>query len=480
MQSPTQGPKISQKTARDILWSKGNIAWKLDNLQQEIRQAFYKSNHKINVWLMSRRLGKSHLLCALAIEQCIKKPGSIVKYLAPEGKQVKTIIKPIISDLTSDCPEDLRPQFKTQEMLYRFPNGSEIHLAGSDGGGAEKLRGTKADLCIVDEAGFCNELKYAVRTILLPTMLTTGGKMVLSSTPPAESAHEFLDFIEEADAKETLIKKTVYDCPRYSKEFIEREILSQYPSGAADPEFRREYMVEILKDENLAVVPEFTEDLEKRIVVVPTMPSHYDAYVSADWGVSDLTVILFAVYDFKNSKVHILDELIMNGAKMNTAILAEKIKQKEKTLWHDQYTLEPKPVYMRVADNNLLLIQDMQTLHNLNFIPTEKTDKHGALNNLRILLQSERVIIHPRCVTLKNHLKYATWDKNRRTYKRSAQYGHYDAIDALTYLIRNIIWSHNPYPKDVHGDNVFVNESKKPEVSTPAAQFKTLFKPRRF
>ncbi len=479
MEHPTQGPKVSQKVARDILWSKGNIAWKLDPLQQEIRQAYYKSSNKINVWLMSRRLGKSHLLCALAIEQCIKKPGSIVKYLAPEGKQVKTIIKPIISDLTSDCPNDIRPQFKTQEMLYRFPNGSEIHLAGSDGGGAEKLRGTKSDLCIVDEAGFCNELKYAVRTILLPTMLTTGGKMILSSTPPSEPAHEFLDFIEEADAKGTLIKKTVDECPRYTRNFIEAEIVSQYPSGRQDPEFRREYLVEILKDENLSVIPEFTEELEKKIVIDAPLPPYYDAYVAADWGVSDLTVVLFAYFDFRNSRVVILDELIMNGAKMNTSVLAAGIKAKEAALWHDQYTKEPKPIYMRVADNNMLLIQDMQALHNLNFLATEKTDKHGALNNLRILLQGERVHIHPRCTTLRTHLKYATWDKNRRTYKRSGQHGHYDAIDALSYLIRNIVWSHNPYPKESFGENVFINESKKPEVTAAVTQIKNIFRVRR-
>lgn len=466
---------ITQKAAKDALWLRGNISWKLDELQQEIRKTYYDSSNKINVWLMSRRLGKSYLLCALALEQCIRHPNSIVKYLAPEGKQVKTIIKPIISELAEDCPPELKPEFKTQEMLYRFPNGSEIHLAGSDSGGAEKLRGSRAHMCIVDEAGFCDTLKYAVRSILLPTMLTTGGRIILSSTPPSQSGHEFLDFIEEAEAKQTLIKKTVYDCPRYSKEFIEREILSQYARGARDDEFRREYMVEIIKDEQFAVVPEFDDELQKKIIKEWEKPPYYDAYVSLDFGVSDLTVAVFGYYDFKAAKLIIEDEVVMNGAKMNTTVLAHAIRTKEGELWKDAYTGEPKTPYLRVADNNLLLIQDLTSLHNLTFVPTDKADKHGALNSMRIMMQTERVIINPKCQTLINHLKYAEWNKERTKYKRSAAYGHYDAIDALVYLCRNLVLSHNPYPKDLYGENYLVLPHIKEQHSPQAAAIKGLF-----
>lgn len=473
-------PKISKAAARELLWHKGILDFCLDPLQREIKSKFYESGIKVNVWLMSRRLGKSHLLCTLALEMAIKKPRSVIKYLAPEAKQVRTIIRPIIQDLTKDCPEEIKPKFMSNEGIYRFPNGSEIHIAGSDNGGSEKLRGSKADLCIVDEAGFCSDLKYAVKTILLPTLLTTGGKLVLSSTPPREGDHDFVSFIEEATSKGSLIKKTVYECPRYSKEFIDREILSQYPSDQ-DSEFKREYMCELSRDDALQVIPEFTDELEKEIVLEVERPPHFDTYVSADWGVSDYTAVLFGYYDFKNARIVIEDELIMHGAKMNTAILVDAIKRKENENWQDTYTGETKPVFLRVCDNNKLLIQDMQQQHGLTFLATEKMGKEGYLNQARILLASKRVIIHPRCKNFIAHLKYATWNTNRTSFARSAVYGHFDFLDAFIYFTRNVVMGKNPYPTEVLGPGMYYNPKRsEPKMTETSFQLRKMVSKRRF
>jgi len=56
------------------------------------------------------------------------------------------------------------------------------------------------------------------------------------------------------------------------------------------------------------------------------------------------------------------------------------------------------------------------------------------------------------------HLKNATWNKNKTDYERSLDGGHYDLIDALAYLIRNIAYTRNPYPKGygmTYGDSSF-------------------------
>jgi hypothetical protein len=468
---------LDRKVAVQLLWNRGNLDYKLDELQRDMKQKFYNSKRKVNVWLTSRRLGKSTLLCVLAIEMCIKRSGTIVKFLSPEMKQTKTIIGPLINEIIQDAPDNLKPGFRLQEMVWRFPNGSEIHLAGSDGGGSEKLRGCKAHLCIVDEAGFCENLKYAVRTILLPTMLTTGGKMILSSTPPKEANHEFLEFVEDADSQGILIKKTVYDCPRYTPEFIEKEIIANYPGGRANIEFRREYLSEILRDEDYSVIPEFTDELEAKIVREWERPAHFDSYVAIDYGVRDLTVALFAYYDFKQARVIIEDEIVMNGAKMNTASLAKAIQDKELELWHDRFTGEPIKPYLRVSDNNLLLIQDLQYQHGMTFLPTDKHNKEGFLNQLRLMIQDEKVIINPKCKTLISHLKFARWDKDKKKIKRSKEVAHADALDAAIYLIRNMVYSKNPYPLNTYNFDTFVRPEvlKEKKVSEQARVIKNIF-----
>ncbi len=452
--------KVSRAVAVEILWNKGNLTWKLDEVQKELYNTFQDSKNKVNVWLCSRRLGKSYGLITIAIEACLKTPNTIVKYVAPNRQAVRTIIRPLIRQITEDCPKELRPEFKTQEHLYRFPNGSEIQIAGTDNGNADSLRGGSANLCIVDEAGFCADLDYIVKSILIPTTLTTGGKIILSSTPPKESTHEFIRFVREAEYKGTLLKKTIYDNPRLTKEMID-DIIKE-TGGIDSLDFKREYLCMILQDDEVSVVPEMTDELMKDIVISNDKPSHFDAYVAMDPAFRDLTVVLFGYVDFLKQKLIIEDEVVMNGQAMTTEALAKAIKEKELSLW-----LFKQP-YLRVSDNNLILINDLQRLNGISFLPTMKDDADSALSNMRVMLGNKKILINPRCKVLISHLKYATWAKNNKTYDRVDGFGHFDAVDSLKYLCRNIQLNKNPYPNDQYNQNWFVKDRQNNDTSIAA------------
>jgi len=475
--------------ARDILWYRGNIEWKLDPTQKRMYKLWKENSEKITVINISRRVGKSYFLTILAIQQCIKQPKSIVKFLQPEQKMVRTNLRPIMEEILDDCPTKLRPQFKTQDNIYKFPNGSEIQLAGTDGGNAEKIRGGNADLCLIDEAAFVkSELRYLVNSVLIPTTMLTRGKIILSSTSPKEATHDFAKYMETAEIKGTLIRSTIFDAlddneglenPRFTEEIV-NEIIEAYPSGIADDEFRREYMCEILQNGDNSVIPEFTNELEAEIVKEWPKPTFCDKYVSMDIGFRDLTVVLFAYYDFENAVAVIEDELTMNGKKMTTKRLAEDIILKERHLWTDKLTLEVQKPYMRVSDNNLIVINDLQRLHGITFLPTQKDNKESAVNNTRIMIGGYQVYINPRCTTLISHLKHATWSKSRDKFTRSPDMGHYDAVDALVYLLRNIDKNKNPFPKGyAHshlnaGDGKFLNPYYDDTTSSNSV-FKKMF-----
>jgi hypothetical protein len=467
-----------------MLWNRGVLTWKLDATQKQLYDCYAKAKYKTVVWSCSRRLGKSYTLCVLAIEACIKKPNCVVKYVAPQQKMVKTIIRPLLREILSDCPPELMPEFKTIDNVYRFPNGSEIQLAGNDAGHAESLRGGASDLCVVDEAGFCDDLSNLVGSILLPTTTTTKGKVVLASTPPKNQDHDFNAYIEKAELHSTYIKKTIYDNPRLSAHDIQ-DIIDEY-GGENSIEFRREFMCENITDENTAVVAEFTEQVEKDTVKEWPRPPFYDYYVSMDLGFQDLTVVLFGYYDFRHAKIIIEDELVLNGIKLTTDFLAKEIKRKEEELLPvNKQSGEQKRPYMRVSDNDLIVINDLHRLHGLTFLATEKDNSEAALNHMKIMIHGRNIIIHPRCKTLIRHLKRATWNKTRKSYARSAENGHYDAIDALKYLVRNIVYSKNPYPANYgigFGDQWFrghLPDKKKPNTtpeSHAASSLKNLFK----
>lgn len=479
-QLPPENPsnkKISKEQAIRALWRKGNISWKLDSNQLDMHKMATKSPHSIVVIGSSRQLGKSYFLCTLATETCLNKPNVIVKYIAPKVKDVRRIIAPLIREITSDAPDDCRPQYRTQEHVFKFPNGSEIQLAGTDNGHAESIRGNKAHLCIIDEAGFCDDLNYIVNSILIPTTTTTGGKIIMASTPPKSIDHDFMNFMRKAERDGAFIKKTIYDNPRLSKEDIQR--LADAVGGVESVDFKREYLVELMTSIDDAVIPEFNKELKAKVVKEYQKPPYYDCYVSMDIGFKDMTAVLFGYYDFVNAKLIIQDELIFEGNQLVTDTLAKEIKRKEEKLWTMASGMTKVPL-MRVADNNnLILLNDLVSKHNLNFLPIQKDTIEASLNHMRLLLKNEQIIINPNCITLINHLETAVWNKSRTTFIRSSDKGHFDTIDALRYMTRIVNYQKNPYPEGYNlqvGTSYHDNIDKKP--TTFEQKLQTQFKVR--
>jgi PBSX family phage terminase large subunit len=444
--------RISKSDAIAKLWEMGELTWKLNDVQKKLKAKVDNDTTKTSVVVVSRRTGKTFWLCTEALSQCLKHPNSIVKFLFPKQKDAKINIQPLMREIMEDCPEHLKPRFNTQDKIFYFDhNGSQIQLAGSDNGNIESIRGGKAHLCIVDEAGFCSDLKYAIRSVLSPTIRTTGGKIIMASTPSKSPDHEFVsEFMLPYKAGGRLEVFTIYDNPNFDENII-REIIEDYPLGIEDPDFKREYLCEIAIDIDSAVCPEFYKNKKNVVIDDFDMPDYRDFYVGADIGFRDLTVMLFGFYNFKEGALYIIDELVMNGPEMTTDALAKEIKFKEKlNFYHDDFQFDP---YLRIMDVDLKLINDLTKLHSITFVPTKKDNKEGAINEMRMWIANDRVKIHSRCKHLLYHLENGQWNNSRTDFKRladspdkSIRGGHVDAIPALYYLIRNVQPSKNPYP----------------------------------
>lgn len=447
--------------AVEELFRRGQLAWMLKPEQKDIYERIYACTAQKFVINCSRRLGKSYLLCVLADERARKKANCSIKYAAPTQKQVREIVKPLFSKIFLKCPKHLQPKWNNIDSCYIYPNGSKISIAGCDLGKADRLRGTECDLALIDEAGMIEEqLDYIVKDIILPQTLTVkkednlDGKIILASTPPKSPAHAFVTYIAEAEASKdkNYVKKTIYDNSsitmetilEYAKEsgcVVEEGKIVKYSTT-----FRREYLAQVITEESSAICPEFSDETEESIVRVVDRPPYYDCYLGMDVGLVDYTAVLFGYWDFANARLIIEDEWVANYKDgINTSIIAEAIKNKEKELWGS------KSPYLRIMDNNLIVCQDLRDLHSLPFFPSDKDDKEAAVNKMRLMMHAGRIVIHPRCTTLRAHLKYGIWDKSRRKFERSGEFGHFDAVDALVYLCRNIDEQKNPYPTGYQG-----------------------------
>lgn len=414
----------------------------LKPVQKEMFEAFYSSDYRKFVEHCSRRLGKSYFLCVIASITCVHKANAQVRYASVTQKSVRKMIHPIMKSIWSQFAANTRPKWNGQEGAYIFKNGSMIHVAGVNNGHADDLRGTAADLAIVDEAGFVDELSYLVDSVLFPQCMPQpdfpeGGRLLMASSSPLSPAHDFVEYLNEAKLQGNLSSFDIYQAG-YDEATIEE--FCKESGGPESTTWKREYLNEIIVDDELAVIPEFSESH----IQTNTRPDYFKLlhrYCAMDIGVRDRTAIVWGYYDFPKAKFVVEAEWSISGQQTTTKNIAENIQRIEKELLYDN-------VYRRIADsNNLILLQDLGSEFDIHFSPVVKDQQAAMINEMRLWFQSDRISINPSCNELIQCLKFGIYqDQKRNTFARSKTLGHFDMLDSCKYLLRSIDQHTNPIP----------------------------------
>jgi hypothetical protein len=446
--SPEIPKGLTRTNAVRLAWLRGKLRWKLDLNQREIYDLIMGCGQDRFYLNCGRRVGKTFLLAIIAIETALRIPNAVIKVVAPTAKLVRQALRPIYQFIFEDCPKNLRPKWNNMDGEYRFAhNGSVIQLAGCEDGNEESLRGSKADLVEFDECGFIRNLEYVARSILAPMLMTTGGMMLYSSTPPVSMAHDAAKIYHSLLARGATVTRTVYQNPRLDEEKLNRFLdnerglltLEQFKKTVY---FRREYLAEFIVDAERAVVPEWDNEVEKDIVKIQPRPAHFHPYTVADWGFRrDASGILFGYYDFEAARLVIEQELLLFKERTETQAL--KIRLMERDLW------ENLPIYLRLGDGGGMGAQvneDMQVLHGMTFTPVKKDIVEMQVNSLRMWVAERRLVIHPRCKLLIYQLQTSTWNESRKEFERTKE-GHADLLSALIYFVRNLHQDANPFPR---------------------------------
>lgn len=421
-------------------WQEGDLSGKLRQVQRKMKAALQDSRALKYIFNCSRRLGKSFLLCTDAIETGLKEPNAPLRFGAPTQTMMRKILLPIIRIITADAPSALRPVWKASAQTLVFPStAAELTIAGCNNGHEENLRGQAARKAYLDEAGRIKNLAYVVNDILMPQLLTTGGRLIMASTPPKTPAHDFVKMCAAAELKGDYMKLPIHAAG------YDKKLISQFMEEAGGPNsttWRREYLCDFVVDEQFAIAPEWLPEYEREHPRTELF-KFWEKYEAMDIGTRDKTAVLFAYYDFLAAKIIVEDEFIINGPKMTTKVVADGIKEKEKL------TFGAHSVKLRIADNNnKILLNDLGSLHGLHFAATSKDTLEAMVNELRLWITAGRILVNPRCKNLIGCLRYGVFDDKRKQFERLEEYGHFDALAALIYLVRNVDAHHNPVPAD--------------------------------
>lgn len=441
-------------------------AWQAGDISHHLTPSQFATYQKYRGWAShveagrvfmldcSRRWGKSALGCVVLVEDCFRMPGGRFVYIGPEREQIKKFVIGLMAAVLSDCPPDMQPRFYRTSLTYEFPNGSRIEMFGLDknpNGG----RGPGLDGGFCDEAAFFKNLDYTLKDILRPQMMgRLWARLLCASTPPVSPGHPWTaEMLPDAAKRGALDRKTIEDADQYSE--AEREEIIEEFGGRNSSRCKRELFCVHEADAALSIIPEY-QVVESEIVKEVTAPIWRDCYTTMDPGWQDLTGVLFGYWHFDLAKLVIEDEIA--ESQMVSGRIASEIRRKEALLWPPETckrlksdgTTVPQP-YRRYSDRNRRLLGDLSREHDLVFIPTRSDDIEQDINQLRNAIADKKIMIHPRCVMLQQHLRNGVWKNDRRNIfdREGKTMGHFDLISALNYMWRNVNRHRNPAPRTV-------------------------------
>jgi hypothetical protein len=396
-------------------------------------------------WVMffldcSRRWGKTRWLVADATECAMQHAGCIVRYGAPTKLHGRTFVMPAMQWLMAQLPPEQRCKFDREDSCWIFPNASRIYLGSCETiADCDAQVGTDCKRAISDEGAKVRSecLEYWHKTVILPQFATTNGTLVVGSTPALSPTHYLSTMRQRAIESGGYVRFTVDDCDHISAEM--REEMIAEGGGPNAPSVRRELYCEHIPDRDWMVIPEWLDVRDECSREEPSA-DYRDWYASGDFGFEDLSVVLYAWFDFDNQRIVVEHEVAMHRASSLEVGMACKALEAEHGLSN----------VTRVADAPLQMLADLshRTLGpGLDFAPAMKDDADASLAQLRSEVGRKRIVVNPRCRVLLSHLSGAIWNKTRTSFDRGGdEYGHWDAIDALKYLNRAVERRKNPAP----------------------------------
>ena len=448
------------------LYKTGNIAsWYLRESQLALYQMLL-SKKKV-VTKCHRRWGKGTTVFVYAFEKALTEK-IIIRYGTDTQLHALSIFEYLRDKIFEYAPA-LRPVKYNGYYLFR-ETGARLYIFGvKDSSECDKARGEESDIIILDEFGFWKyKPAYMLKSVLQPQLLETNGQMIITSTPPEDLTHEYINQVAQAERDGYLFQWDIQDSLKIGEKTIKdvNRIIDDC-GGENSDSFKREYLCQLIATKERLVVPEAQQ--ENLYTTTETVrPPYFDYYICMDLGLHDYTAVLFGYYDFKASRLVVEREFVANY--LSTSEIVHRCLELEEEL------LIKGKVYRRLGDCEMQQLFDMSKDHGYQVSPITKRSKQSSMgfrdsviNGLRMAIQTKRIIINKKhCPSFRQQLKYGIWNERRTDFVRTEAMGHLDALIALAYLWDNIDLSKNPYPhvyKGISEATHFISPTVKKEIS---------------
>lgn len=453
MSATAEVVRVTVNEVKHALWRDGDLRWKLWPQQEPIYHGIRSLPRAVQhaVVLCARQFGKSYLGALLALEDCLRNPGTTVLVVGPTKEQTTDIVHQSVRAISEDAPPDLVRRSKSESRWY--VGDSELVVGGFDSKNASRKRGRSLAKIYIEEVVDADPDQYleSMRSDLGPALLhAKDAKMIFLTTLPKLTDHPFiLETIPQARLEEAFFSYTIDD--NHAIDAEQYEACVKRAGGRHTVEFRREYLNEIVRHDTMMIVPDFDRSRHVREL---KRPEHGNFQTFLDFGgVRDKTVALLVVYDFKRNKLLVLDERAFD-TNVPTEHIIPRVLEMEAGI--------PEP--LRWADCPGQLQIDLNSSHGFQVRLPLKDDWQAAVNNMQLAFSADEIEIDPRCRITVASLESGQFNKHRTDFGRTSALGHCDALAALMYAVR-MIDKKNPYPKVyLQRDTMFIPPEKPSEM----------------
>ncbi len=345
------------------------------------QKAFVLDEARFIIARAGRRSGKSHSMGVKFLHTAMSIPKSPLLYMGPTQEQAMDIFwKPVIEMLgVHNIPHNPKQSNKRIE----FPNGSEIHLLGTDSPNAmRRIRGKKYKAAAADEMAFSNGELNAFMGAVVPTLSDLRGQLILGSSPGPLPSGIFYQADVGRDKHQwshhtwDLRDNPYFQTPSQQidprtgvlfKNFAEEELYNicqmQFNGNPDHPTFRREYLGQWVFDNQSLVYP-----FERELHMVDKAPTMKDGQyaIAIDLGsvaASAWTVVYYSPYSRHVYYVH---------AEKYENMLVDDIAEKTQQLM-DRF----KPTFILADEGGLgkVAAEEMRRRYSLPIMSAKKTEK---------------------------------------------------------------------------------------------------------
>lgn len=260
---------------------------------------FIKSTKRFKLLNWGRRSGKTFAVGYEIFIALWEKDNALVSYYAPTRDDARSIAWEDFKDLLKDITTKTNESLLEIETQNKHGGKSLLRLAGWEAvKNRDKGRGVENDLVVLDEAAFFPMFQEKFDKVIEPTLLTSKGRLIITSTP--NGFNHFYDLASKAQTDDEWFfsHATSYDNPHNDPDELNR-----LKEKKTEDAFAQEYLADFRKVEGL-VYKEF--DRARHVVLNPPM-AFTRQFAAVDFGWTNPAAILKIGVD-KDDNYYILDE----------------------------------------------------------------------------------------------------------------------------------------------------------------------------